>query len=194
MKKNSFKYPSMLVVIMLFAFLTSCNGGETEQNAAEEIETPEMAEEMEMEGMEMMEEEAEVAAVDTENEPAILVEYIDIKNALVNDNFEKVKQAAVDLQSSLGESGFSEELNSSLQSLVEAEDIKAQRLAFAQLSQQLYEVVQSEELTDKTLFWQYCPMALGGDGANWLSYEEQVRNPFMGQRMPGCGSVAETIN
>ena len=193
MKKNSFKWTSMIVAVMLFAFLASCNSGETEQNA-EEVESPEMAEGMEMEGMEMMEEEAEVAAVDTEGEPAILVEYIDIKNALVNDDFEQVKQAAVDLQSSLGESGFSEELNSSLQSLIEAEDIEAQRLAFAPLSQQLYEVVQTEELTDKTLYWQYCPMALGGEGANWLSYEEQVRNPFMGQRMPGCGSVAETIN
>ena len=201
MKKNSFKWTSMIVAIMLFAFLASCNNGETEQNAAEEVESSEMAEGMEMEGtemndmegMDMTQQESEVVAVDTEGEPAFLVDYIEIKNALVNDNFEEVKQAAMDLQSSL-ESEYSEELNSSLLQLTEAEDIEAQRQAFAQLSQQLYEVVQNKELSNKTLYWQHCPMALGGQGANWLSYEEQVRNPFMGQKMPGCGSVAETIN
>ena len=206
MKKNSFKWTSMIVGIMLFAFLASCNNSGTEQNAAEEVESSEMAEGMEMEGtemndmegMDMTQQESEVAAVDIEGEPAVLVEYIDIKNALVNDNFEEVKQAAMDLQSSLEESELSEEqrtnLKNNISQLTEAQDIKAQRQAFAQLSQQLYEVVQNKELSNKTIYWQHCPMALGGQGANWLSYEEKVRNPFMGQKMPGCGSVAETIN
>lgn len=203
MKNNNFKWTSMIVAIMLFAFISACNNTEQEQGA-EEVADTEMGEGMDememndMEGMDVTQEESKVAAVDTEGEPAILVEYIDIKNALVNDNFEEVKQAAMDLQNSLEESELSEEQRTSLKNnisqLTEAQDIKAQRQAFAQLSQQLYEVVQNKELSNKTLYWQHCPMAMGGQGANWLSYEEQVRNPFMGQRMPGCGSVAETIN
>ena len=139
-----------------------------------------------------------VGEVDIEGEPEFVINYMDIKNALVNDNYEQVKQAASDMQKSLEDRELSQEqrnqLKESAGQLAEAQDIKAQRKQFAQLSQQLYQVVQNSDITDKALYLQHCPMALGGQGANWLSYEEQVRNPFMGQRMPGCGSVQETLN
>ena len=201
MKKHNLKWTSMVIVIMLFAFITSCNNGQQEQNTAEESESMEMGEGMEMndmEGMDMSQQENRTAVVNTEGEPAFLVDYTDIRNALVNDNYEQVKNEASDLQKSLEGSKLSQEqrnqLKESVSKLAEAQDIKAQREAFAQLSGQLYQVVQNTDLTDKTLYWQHCPMALGGQGANWLSYEEKVSNPFMGQKMPGCGSVAETIN
>lgn len=204
MKNSNFKWTSMVVAIMLFAFVTACNSGQQEQNTAEEAENTEMGEGMEgtemneMDGMDMSQQENGAAAVDTEGEPAFLVDYIDIKNALVNDNYEQVKQAASDMQSSLEESELSEEhrtdLKNNISQLAEAQDIEAQRQAFAQLSQQFYQVIQNSDVTDKTLYWQHCPMAMNNQGANWLSFEKQVQNPFMGQRMPKCGSVAETIN
>jgi hypothetical protein len=46
----------------------------------------------------------------------------------------------------------------------------------------------------ETMYWNHCPMAMGGDGANWLSINEKISNPYMGQKMPGCGSVQETLN
>lgn len=191
MKNLNLKWTSMVVAFFLFAFITACNNSQQEQNAAEEVESTEMGD------MDMSQQRNEAAAVDIEGEPAFMADYMDIKNALVNDNYEQVKQAASDFQKSLEGSELSQEqhnqLKESANQLAAAQDIKAQRQAFAQLSQQLYEVVQNKELTDKTLYWQHCPMALGGKGANWISYEEQVRNPFMGQRMPSCGSVAETI-
>jgi len=33
-----------------------------------------------------------------------------------------------------------------------------------------------------------------GKGANWLSKEEAVKNPYYGSQMLTCGSVQETIN
>ncbi|MEX2592013.1 MAG: DUF3347 domain-containing protein [Anditalea sp.] len=201
MKNSNLKWTSMAMVAMMFAFITSCNNSQQEQSTAKEAENTEMAEGMEMndmEGMDMGQENEMTVTADLAGEPAFLIDYIDIKNALVNDKYEQVKQAATDLQSSVEESELSEEqrmeLKNNMSQLAEAGDIKAQRQAFAQLSQQLYEVVQNKKFTSKILFWQHCPMALDGQGANWLSYEEQVRNPFMGQKMPGCGSVAETIN
>jgi hypothetical protein len=200
MKNSNLKWTSMAMVAMMFAFITSCNNSQQEQSTAEEAENTEMAEGMEMndmEGMDMAQEKEVAASADLAGEPAFLVDYIDIKNALVNDKYEQVKQAATEFQSSLEDSELSDkqrtDLENSISQLAEAQDIKAQRQAFAQLSQQLYQVVQNSEVTDKSLYWEHCPMALG-KGANWLSYEEQVQNPYMGQRMPGCGSVAETIN
>jgi hypothetical protein len=206
MKKSNLKWTSRVMVIMLFAFITSCNNGQQEQNNAGESESTEMGEGMEMndmEGMDMSQHEsnsaaADAAAVNMVGEPAFMQDYVDIRDALVNDNYEKVKQAASGMQNSLEESKLKKEqrtkLKSNLSQLTEAKEIDAQRKAFSQLSQQLYQVVQKNDVTDKALYWQHCPMAMGNQGANWLSYEEQVRNPYMGQRMPGCGSVQETIN
>jgi ABC-type oligopeptide transport system substrate-binding subunit len=198
MKNSNLKWTSMAMVAMMFAFITSCNNSQQEQDTAEEAENTEMGGEMsDMDGMDMTQQEKSTATVDTEGEPAFMQDYIDIRNSLVNDDSGQAKQAASDMQSSLENSELSQEqrnqLKESVSQLAEAQDIKAQRGAFAQLSQQLYQVVQNTDLTDKPLYWQNCAMAMGGQGANWLSYEEQVQNPYMGQRMPGCGSVEETI-
>lgn len=193
MKNSYLKWTSLAMLCLLIAFVTSCGNSSREENAGEEMEMMD-----EMEGMDMPQHENSEMAVNMEDEPAFLVDYINIKDAMVNDNFEQVKQETKDLQNSLEAAELNEdkraELNEVLRQLGEAEDIEAQRQAFAQLSQELYELVQKENLTEKALYWQHCPMALNGEGANWLSYEEQVSNPFMGQRMPGCGSVVETIN
>ncbi|WP_160164116.1 DUF3347 domain-containing protein [Nafulsella turpanensis] len=193
MKKISLKLSAMLMASLLFAFITSCSSGTEEQKAAEIVEEPEMGE------MEMMEEDATAAPVVLEGEPTFLVEYVEVKNALFQDDYEQAKAAAAELQEALEGNGALEEaqiseLQATALQIAEAEDIKTLRRYFAELSQELYEVVQNNELTEQVLYWQHCPMALGGEGANWLSYEEQIQNPFMGQRMPGCGSVAETIN
>ncbi|GAB3833263.1 DUF3347 domain-containing protein [Pontibacter rugosus] len=199
MKKYNLKWTSIIVAIMVFTFMTACGDGQ--QEAAEETDNMGMADGMEgmgeMEGMDMAQQDNGAAAVNMEGEPAFVVAYMDIKNALVNDNYEQVQQAANALQSGLEGSQLSEEQRSQLSEsagqLAEAQDIEAQRQAFAQLSRQLYEVVKNNNVTENKLYWQHCPMALNNQGANWLSFEEKVRNPFMGQRMPGCGSVEETI-
>jgi hypothetical protein len=199
MKNSNLKWTSMIIAIMLFAFITACNNNQQEQNGAGASGNTEMGGEMsDMDGMDMRQQEKSTATVDTEGEPAFMQDYIDIRNALVNDDSGQAKQAASDMQSSLENSELSQEqrnqLKESLSQFAETQDIKAQRKAFAQLSQQLYQVVQNTDVTDKPLYWQNCAMAMGGQGANWLSYEEKVQNPYMGQRMPGCGSVEETIN
>ena len=43
------------------------------------------------------------------------------------------------------------------------------------------------------IYYQYCPMYNGGKGANWLSKENTVKNPYYGSMMLTCGKVVETI-
>jgi hypothetical protein len=42
-------------------------------------------------------------------------------------------------------------------------------------------------------YYQFCPMAKDGKGANWLSKENAVKNPYYGTMMLSCGKVIETI-
>ena len=132
---------------------------------------------------------------DFKTEPAFLQDYMKIKNALVNDDYAQVKQTASEMQNSLKEVELNEEQHKKLKDVVsnlaKAGNIKEQRKQFAMLSQHFYQLVENTNFSDKTLYVQHCPMALGGQGAIWISQEEQVRNPYMGQKMPGCGSLQE---
>jgi membrane fusion protein, copper/silver efflux system len=38
-----------------------------------------------------------------------------------------------------------------------------------------------------------CPMAFDNEGANWLSREEQIQNPYLPENMLTCGDVIESI-
>src|SRR5690606_8985674 len=75
--------------------------------------------------------------------------------------------------------------------IAQASDLDQQRAAFQSLSDRLIlleEKVGSEQLVYK----QYCPMADQDKGAYWLSEDEAVRNPYVGESMLKCGEVVET--
>lgn len=126
----------------------------------------------------------------------VIAEYVDVKEALVVDNFLLVKKEVPALKEALADAPVQGEeqrqLVEAVDALAMASDIQSQRQAFATLSDLLLDVVKEQDL-DKTLYVQYCPMALDGEGASWISLQKQVQNPFMGQKMPKCGSVKETI-
>ncbi len=46
---------------------------------------------------------------------------------------------------------------------------------------------------DRLVYRQYCPMAFDGDGAYWISDEEEIQNPYLPENMPGCGEVIERL-
>lgn len=134
---------------------------------------------------------------DLQGEPTFLVNYNDLKNALVKDSAAEAKEAASQMLKNISVIEIAEnphtQLVQNLKEIANSEDLKVQRKQFAQLSEALYQVVKNNDLTEEVLYLQYCPMAMGGKGANWLSYEKQVQNPYMGQRMPNCGSVKEVV-
>jgi len=47
--------------------------------------------------------------------------------------------------------------------------------------------------TGKTIYVQYCPMAFGNKGADWLAKEEEIRNPYFGDKMMKCGLVKREL-
>lgn len=127
-----------------------------------------------------------------EDTDAIVAGYMNIENALVNDNPESVREEATKLlndATALNET----HMKKTLEELSKATDIEEQRKHFATLSKELYTIFKETGLNGKTLYWNHCPMAMEGKGANWLSLSEKINNPYMGQMMPSCGSVKETL-
>jgi len=77
-------------------------------------------------------------------------------------------------------------------SLTASSIIEEARSAFRHLSDELITAVNKFGIVG-VVYQQYCPMALDSDGANWLSQNEQVQNPYTPDTMPGCGQVIERI-
>jgi Cu(I)/Ag(I) efflux system membrane fusion protein len=76
--------------------------------------------------------------------------------------------------------------------LLKKDDVEAQREQFGFLSQALINALTAFGV-DGTYYVQYCPMAFDNAGANWLSNEEQIRNPYFGDLMMKCGSVTDEL-
>lgn len=76
--------------------------------------------------------------------------------------------------------------------IADTKDIKHQRDHFNTLSKNIYELVKVSKPETPT-YLQHCPMANDGKGADWLSKENVVKNPYYGSMMLNCGKVTETI-
>jgi Protein of unknown function (DUF3347) len=71
-------------------------------------------------------------------------------------------------------------------------DVAAQRAAFSNLSNNMIALIKVAKATE-IVYVQHCPMANDGKGADWLSKENAVKNPYYGNMMLTCGKTVETI-
>ena len=74
----------------------------------------------------------------------------------------------------------------------ETKDPKHQRDHFMTLSKNMYQLIKVSK-TETPTYYQFCPMANDGKGANWLSKENAIKNPYYGSQMLSCGKTVETI-
>ncbi|MFW6157293.1 MAG: efflux RND transporter periplasmic adaptor subunit [Balneolaceae bacterium] len=135
-----------------------------------------------------------------------LQRYMDLKDALVNSDPEQASHEAralvdemddIDMTLLEGEAHdrwmeLQEAMNEHTGIIAEAEDLEAQRDSFFPLSERLVDVVR-EFGVEGVVYYQYCPMAFGGDGAYWLSEEEEIHNPYQGEEMLNCGEIIDEI-
>ncbi len=125
---------------------------------------------------------------------SLMSDYLKMKQALTNNNGEEAKAAATAMMNALN--GTDDELGKKL--LLDAEhiatttEVSHQRDHFEILSKNMY-ALGNQVATGKELYWQHCPMAFDGKGANWLSNEAEIRNPYFGAKMLKCGKVESKI-
>lgn len=134
--------------------------------------------------------------------------YIELKNALVETDYEKSKQKASALEQKLKSFDMTELhdeahvlwmeksklLDKAIAGIIDASDVEKQRASFKPLSENLAIVVEGFGLHGIKAYKDYCPMAVNDQGAIWLSEVEEIRNPYFGDKMLKCGEVQKVIN
>lgn len=134
--------------------------------------------------------------------------YLSVKESLANDDFSGAVNASKEMQQTInkvsmslfkGESHykwmeFQGNLNDILQGLLKSSDFSESREIFQRLSINMIEMTNTfDQPFSKTLYIQHCPMADNNKGADWLSTEKEVRNPYFGASMLKCGSVTQEL-
>lgn len=74
--------------------------------------------------------------------------------------------------------------------ILKTDGIEKKRITFSELSRNFYQLAKVSHLNYE-LFYQHCPMF--NNGADWLSKDAQIKNPFYGNQMLTCGKTVETI-
>jgi copper chaperone CopZ len=132
--------------------------------------------------------------------------YFSLKDALVKTDGKAVSTVAKDLLASLNLVKMDElamdvhlvwmkvmkALMAGAKNISETQDIKKQRSLFMSLSINMHDLIKVAKY-ETPVFYQFCPMANDGKGANWLSKEDAIKNPYYGSQMLSCGKTIETI-
>ena len=133
--------------------------------------------------------------------------YLEMKNAFVASDPDQAAQKASEVKDKLkavnmklleGDTHmkwmkYLEQLNNALDKIATASDIEIQRKAFAEYNLAFYKSMKDFGLSGGTVYYQYCPMALGEKGAYWFSEKKEIQNPYFGDAMLQCGETRETL-
>jgi len=136
----------------------------------------------------------------------IFENYFALKDALVKSDGKLVSTLAKDVLANINsvkmEKLSSEEhtvwmkvmssLKSNTEKIAATTIIEKQRVVFMDLSANFYALLKVSK-QDYSIYYQNCPMYNDGKGANWLSKENAVKNPYYGSQMLTCGKTVETI-
>ncbi len=87
---------------------------------------------------------------------------------------------------------YLKKLSSDAEKIKGSTDIESQREHFASLSLNMYEVMKTIK-PETEVYYDHCPMYKDGKGANWLSKEKAIKNPYYGSQMMTCGKLTETL-
>jgi hypothetical protein len=136
---------------------------------------------------------------------AIVDSYLKLKDNLVASDAQRAQEGAktivaatdkVDVTALQGEQKtFAEERLSEVKqaasAMAESADLELQRAQLELLSEATFALTKAFGAAEETLYYQHCPMANNDQGAYWLSSNEEVRNPYFGEKMLKCGSNEE---
>ena len=137
----------------------------------------------------------------------VFQDYINLKDAFVLTDAKKVNETAKQMVKNLKKVKITllkkpkaheiwmpnaKIIKADLQRLVSESDIEKQRATFISLSNAMTNVIASFG-TNKEVYVQHCPMANDNKGADWLSFDKAIKNPYFGDKMLSCGSVEQII-
>lgn len=133
--------------------------------------------------------------------------YFNLKNHLVNDDFNagisSAKQMSailnkVDMKVFKGDAHDfwmkrNDKLKSQLKNAAATKDIQKLRIFFENISDEMILLLKTFGAMDKAIYIEHCPMVNNDKGADWLSLESEIKNPYYGEAMLKCGEVKQVI-
>lgn len=183
------------ILFFLMIFLSSCQQPEQEQAQQKERQ------------LQLQREASEDLPFNFKTDmDSLLTHYFELKDALVESDSassiehaeklrnqtQSVRTGRIDTDNEGLWQGISEILERETENLTQTSDIEEQRLHFESISEAVIQVVESFHPVGYTVYHQSCPMVRGGS-ADWLSREEQISNPYHGDRMLRCGETIQRI-
>lgn len=138
----------------------------------------------------------------------IFEQYLALKDVLTQDNLAKsIANASQMLQNLKGVNmgifkgdvhedwmKYHESLSNSLEQIDKQSSIEDIRTLFLSISDEMIGIAESFHPFEKPLYIQHCPMADNDRGADWLSLEENILNPYFGSSMLTCGEVSKVLD
>ena len=184
----------ILALALVTATITSCSSNGSKQTSTGNDTIPATAQSTNTTGK---------SALATE----VVSNYLQLKNALVNDNSKDAATAGKAISEnilSINEADLTAEQRKVYEDVKDdikehgehignnAGKIEHQREHFEMISKDVYDLVKVVG-SEQTLFKDHCPMYNDGKGADWLSEVKDIKNPYLGKKMPTCGTVKEEI-
>lgn len=190
---------------------TACNSGSSSQNdnttgMNHEEDGHDHAQTGMSQNMKMDSDAKAVTVIRSGKASAILDAYLDIKNALAEDDQSGAAQAGSQLEkqaaamdmNDIDDQSQKQDVKEILDVVKEHgehisdSDIDHQREHFAMLDKDIVDLVKIVG-TDRDLYQQFCPMYDNSNGGAWLSTSDKIQNPLFGSKMPRCGKVQQVI-
>ena len=137
----------------------------------------------------------------------IVDHYLNIRNALANDNGSEAASGAKAMENAISKLDKSlltaeqkaaydkneEEMKEHAEHIAKNGDkIEHQRSHFVMMSEVVYDLVKNFG-AGRPLYHDHCPMARNNQGAMWISEMKEVKNPYFGAKMLTCGTIEEVI-
>jgi len=124
--------------------------------------------------------------------------YLSLAKALAADQEPEALKAIPAIITEAGKLPSGEDTDKLLKALKHLnmqKEIKGIRSAFKPVSSALVTLARKHGMDHLgNLYVVHCPMADGNKGGDWLSDINEVRNPYFGSSMFGCGDVTDTLS
>ncbi len=85
-------------------------------------------------------------------------------------------------------------ISAELKGLTGESTLDGKRKSFQILSEQLFDLTRTVKYKGAVIYHMYCAEAFSDQGANWLSNNREIRNPYIPKKQLNCGTVLDSID
>lgn len=122
----------------------------------------------------------------------ILSAFLDLTDALANDQLEPARAAAQRISDSAGH--LFHDISDVASRIAAHATLDGTRESLGELSDLMIKTARAfGDTLREQAYVMFCPMAYDDQGAEWMQREKKIHNPYFGEEMPGCGKVRGTI-